>query len=306
MKRAIVVGANGFLGSNLTKYLTEQKVDVFALVQNNSDYHHLLNLRNITIFEFDLDNIADFHLLPNYDFDVLFQLAWIGVSSSDKNDINKQTQNIINNIKIIDFAKTYRVKKVIFPGTASEFSCSNEVITGYNVPAPSDIYSAVKLSVRYISSIYAKQKEVNLIWTFIGSVYGPGRDDNNLITYTIKSLLSNQTPKYTKLEQKWDYIYIKDLVKALYLIALKGKVWKNYPIGSGYSNSLLEYVQIIRNYINSELILDIGKIPYKSDIIDNQIIDISSLSEDTGFTPEYSFDKGIKETIDFYKNRQNV
>lgn len=306
MKKAIILGANGFLGKNLTHYLVKMGVEVCAMVQVHSDYEEIKNLHQVEIIEFELDSIQQYENRISKDYDVLYHLAWVGVCSSAKNDFYVQSKNILHNISVLDFAKKINVGKVIFPGTASEFSCSNEIITGNNIPAPSDMYSTIKLSVRYISQMYAKQIGIPVIWTFIGSVYGPGRNDNNLITYTIKSLLSNKTPQYTKLEQKWDYIYIKDLVKALFLIALYGKNGTSYPIGSGSNRSLLDYVLTIKNMIDSSSSIEIGKIPYKNSVLDNQIIDIKTLKEDTGFSPEYTFKEGIEETIEYYKNFNNV
>lgn len=303
MKRALILGANGFLGTNLTKHLLEQGVEVCALVQKGRSYSNIFQNRNVKVIEFEFESIFDIIDKVGEDYDVLYHLAWHGVSTTHKNDILIQTQNIQFSINIIDFASFLKVKKLVFPGSASEYGCSNETINGANTPSPTDIYSAVKLSVRYICGIYAKQKNIDIIWASISSVYGPGRDDNNLITYTINSLLLKKTPQFTKLEQKWDYIYISDLAKALYLIGVFGESGKNYPLGYGASQTLREYVEIIRNLIDPNLPVDIGKIPYKNSVIDNQVLDISELFKDTGFVPEFSFEKGIKETIEYYKKR---
>ena len=63
-----------------------------------------------------------------------------------------------------------------------------------------------------------------------------------------------------------------------------------------------EYVKIIRDAIDPSLPLGIGDLPYKNKTNDNQILDISSLQKDTGFQPKYTFEQGIKNTIDYFKN----
>ena len=63
-----------------------------------------------------------------------------------------------------------------------------------------------------------------------------------------------------------------------------------------------EYVKIIRDHIDESLPLGIGDLPYKNKTIDNQILDISSLQQDTGFQPKVTFEQGIIKTIDYFKS----
>lgn len=300
MQRALIVGANGFLGKNLTKHLLEQGVEVCALVQKGAllDFqHHLLQY-----IEFELSELSETIPSITKQYDVLYHFAWIGVSSNFKNDLALQSQNLQYISDVLHFAKELKIKKVVCPGTASEYGCSQEVITGNNTPSPSDAYSTIKLKTHEIGQKLSTELGIDFLWTLISSVYGPGRDDNNLITYTIKSLLSKQIPKFTKLEQKWDYIYISDFAKAFYLIGKKGLDGKSYPVGSGHYKTLFEYVFIIKNMIDPESKMEIGVIPYKNKTIDHQVLDISELTEDTGFVPDYSFEMGINETITYFKN----
>ena len=115
-------------------------------------------------------------------------------------------------------------------------------------------------------------------------------------------MLKGEKPSFTGLEQQWDYLYIDDLIDALVAVGEKGIGGKTYPIGSGENKQIVEYVKIIRDMIDPTLPLGIGDIPYKNKTIDNQILDISELNEDTGFTARYSFESGIRLRIDYYKN----
>jgi nucleoside-diphosphate-sugar epimerase len=114
--------------------------------------------------------------------------------------------------------------------------------------------------------------------------------------------LNREKPLTTGLEQKWDYLYVDDLIRAFVLIGDKGIGGKIYPIGSGEQKQMCEYVEIIRNLIDPSLLLGIGEIPYKNPSkIDNQILDITELKLDTGFKAEYDFSRGIIETIKYFK-----
>lgn len=303
MKKIMVIGANGFLGSNLSKKLASEGVEVVALVAKGWDYSSIQGIDHIQCVEFELETLSD---LDNQTFligvDTIYHMAWAGVSTTLKNEAETQAKNILYGLSVLEFAKRHGINRIIVPGSASEYACGKGIINGKNESAPSDLYSASKVATRFLCQTYARQHNMELIWTAITSIYGPGRNDNNLITYAIKTLLKGEKPSFTGLEQQWDYLYIDDLIDALIAIGYKGKGGKIYPIGSGEHRQMNEYVKIIRDAINPSLPLGIGDLPYKNKTIDNQILDISSLQKDTGFQPKYTFEQGIKNTIDYFKN----
>lgn len=302
MKKAVIIGANGFLGSQLVLSLAKRCVSVIALVSKDLDYSFLSDKTNIHCIEFDLANL---NLLYDkscfYNADIIFHMAWAGVDSSYRNEARVQAQNIIYSLSVLQLARHFDIKRILMPGSAAEVSCGKGVITGTELPAPSDLYSASKVATRFLCQAYASQHKLELIWTLITSVYGPKRNDRNLISYTIKKLLSGECPSFTCLEQEWDYLYIDDLIEALIALGEKGIGGKIYPIGSGKHRKLLDYILIIRDCIDPALPLGIGELPYKNKIIDNQIIDITELKRDTNFTPFFTFEKGIENTIEYFK-----
>lgn len=301
MQRIIVIGANGFLGSHLALQLANEGKIVHAYVFEGTEYGFLRDKVGITCKEFTFEKLSD---MDACGFDTIFHMAWAGVSTTYKNEALTQAQNIIYGLKVLEFAERNHITKVVVPGSAAEVSCGQGVITGFETPAPSDMYSASKVATRFVCQTYAHQHNINLVWTLITSVYGPGRNDNNLITYAIKTLLNGEKPSFTGLEQQWDYIYIDDLISALIALGEKGKGGKVYPVGSGEHRQMNEFVYILRDKINPNLPLGIGDYPYKnSDKIDNQVLDISALKEDTGFEAKYSFDQGVERTINYFRKR---
>jgi len=300
--KAVVIGANGFIGRNMSLHLAKHGYKVTALVAQGFTYDFLLGKENITCVEYNFDSLTTLNNHPAVlGASIIYHMAWSGVSTTYKNEAEMQAHNVIFGLKVIEFAKDNQIPRVIVPGSASEFGCGNGVIDGLKVAAPTDMYSASKVATRYVCQTYAQQNNIEFIWTAITSIYGPGRIDNNLITYAIKSLLAGEKPSFTGLEQQWDYLYIDDLMYALQALGEKGKSGKIYPIGSGEHQQMVEYVKIIRDKINPALPLGIGEKPYKNKTIDNQIMDITELVSDTGFAPHYTFEQGIEQTINYFK-----
>lgn len=301
MKKAIIIGANGFIGSHLSLHLASQGYQIISLVAKGFPYDYLQGKENITCLEYTFDELLSLSSRTEFaDSQMIFHLAWAGVSTTYKNEAMIQAQNILFGLKVLEFAEAINVRRVIVPGSASEYACGQGIINGHNEPAPSDLYSASKVATRFVCQTYARQHNIEFIWTAITSIYGPGRNDNNLITYAIKTLLKGEKPSFTGLEQQWDYLYIDDLMAALQAIGEKGKDGKIYPIGSGEHQQMAEYVKILRDKIDPNLPLGIGDLPYKNKTIDNQVLDISELKADTGFCPRYTFERGIDLTLQYF------
>ncbi|MGI5820485.1 MAG: NAD-dependent epimerase/dehydratase family protein [Bacteroidales bacterium] len=299
MKSAIIVGANGFIGQELTRYLLQRNIFVYALIQKGSDITFASPLLLKIPFEIEELNKIDieFGLKP----DLIYYMAWVGVAVDQRKDAELQEKNVTYTEEILRFAHRHGVKKVVFPGSAAQYGGVGEPITGVQQPSPTDAYSDAKNKALERAKIISKELNVGMIWTLISSVYSANRRDNNLISYTIESLLKGEIPRYTRLEQRWDYIHIQDLICALYLIGEKGIEGKVYPIGFGVSAPLSEYVEIIRQLINPEAELEIGVLPYKTGKVDHQMIDISTLQQDTGFEPQIDFQTGITQVIEQFR-----
>ena len=321
IKKAIISGAGGFLGSRLSEALVNHGIFVYAL---DCTFQHNETSSTTSAVSSGADNISssnkllrrykcdlEKNILPSdhdlHNADILFHFAWDGSHPDHRNDYELQIKNISSLLNILSFAKRANVNKTIIPGSAGEYAASRMPITGGNTPGAVDAYGAVKSACHVISQAWSKQNNLPLIWVVPSSVYGPGRNDNNALTYAIKTLLKGEKPSFTALEQKWDYIYIDDFIEAFFLLAQKGIAGKNYALGCGASKKLLDYITLIRDLINPDLQLGIGEKPYKYGKPDNSEIDIFELQNDTGFTAKVTFEEGIRKTIKWYSdNYDNI
>lgn len=303
MQKVIITGAAGFIGYYLAKSLAESGVEIYALDRPQMQ-ERIYSHERVHYVAADIADLATcIEELDGVKADVLYHLAWVGVTSDLKNDIGVQIRNIEYNLNALKLCETIGCKHVVIPGSASEYAYCGETITDNNLPSPGDAYAACKAATRITCEFYAKQNKLKLNWLIISSIYGPGRNDNNIITYSIKTLLKGERPSYSKLEQQWDYIYIGDLIEALRLVGEYGKEGEAYPVGSGNAQPLRSYIKQIHSIIDPSLPLGIGDLPYKkAGIQDNSVLDISKLTADTGFVPKVSFEEGIKKTINYFRS----
>ena len=307
MKNAMITGAGGFIGRNLTERLLRENIQVYGVDIEDAQKRIPVHA-NVTPLSINLeDKRALSNIVKASKPDVFYHLAWAGVSTDVKNEVTMQIANIPLAITVLEACEEAGCRHVIIPGSASEYAYCGQTIDGENVPAPGDAYAASKAAAQILCQWYARQHGLNLNWLLIGSIYGPGRNDSNILTYTIKSLLRGEEPKYSKLEQLWDYIYIDDLIEALYLLGQHGKPDGVYPIGSGEARPLAEYIKQIQQVIAPVSPLGIGALPYKfGNKPDNSVLDIRRLREDTGFMPKISFEEGIDRTIRYFKEMEQA
>ncbi len=301
MKKAIVTGATGFIGSWLVDELLENGYSVTLIVRNKE---RLLSrfIENCFVIENAVqgNQIYDF---PKEHTDVLFHLAWEGVSSEEKNDIDIQIENIKMSLNVMSAAHESGCDLFVSAGTVAEYALCDNVMDLAARQTPDDFYGAAKASVYYFLEVKARQLELPFIWCVIPSTYGERRSDSNIITYTIKSLLQGQKPIYGNLAQMWEFLYVKDVVRALRLIGEQGKKGKVYGIGSGEYKMLQDYIYRIRDVINMALPLGIGESLVYSDRTFSSCVNNYDLKKDTGFQPEYTFEEGITRTIEYYRKQ---
>lgn len=302
MKRVIITGADGFIGSNFIKKLVEENVEVWAVIYPQSTTkNRIIGLKNVHCIECEVSKLQGMVSEFPQDVDAFYHFAWQGVNANERNNMETQLKNIELCLQCIDFAALVRAKKFILPGSTSEYLYYGKPINEEAIPSPQNAYGSVKVALRYLAEQYAGQCGVNFIYVVITGIYAADRKDNNVIFYVIDKLLRGEKPSVTKLEQCWDYVNIKDVVEALLLIGNYGKDGAFYAIGKGDNQPLYRYIEIIHNYINPDLPLGIGEVPYANDRLPSSCIDLTTVTRDTGFVPKIDFEAGIKEVIDKMK-----
>lgn len=304
MKKAFVTGAGGYIGTALIRFLLAQGIEVTVLVRNRDSLSGDL-IEQVRIIEGDAADIVLLTEQLGNDYEVFYHLAWHGVTPNLRNDLPVQMNNVTMSIECVKAAAALSVSRFIFLGSTMEYLYYGKPINEQAVPSSSNFYGATKIAAHYVCAELARQLGVGFIYAAVTSVYGVGREDNNVIFYVIDKLLKREKPSVTKLEQIWDYIHIDDLTGALHAIGEKGKAGAFYSLGKGENHPLSAYLEIVRDLIDPSLPLGIGEVPYASGQIPSSNIDLTSLERDTGFVPSISFREGIAPVIDFYKHKRS-
>lgn len=308
MKKAIVTGATGFIGSYVVKELISRDIFVYAVVRKNTkNLRSLPASSKIKIVECDLENIKNLpDMIKDKDIDVFYHFAWQGVSDKDQKDYNVQLKNIEYCLDATENLEAFGVKKFIGAGSISELECIQEMSEQQISNNMGIMYKSAKLAAHYMSKVNVSNKNIDFLWPIITNTYGIGEKSGRLIVSSIKKLLLGESVSFTKAEQNYDFIYITDLAKAFVLLGEKGISCRDYIIGSGQARVLKEYLEYVGKYVNPQAELKFGAHPFRGIYLPIEAFDTTSLVEDTGFEPEVSFEKGIELLTDWIKEEMKM
>lgn len=302
MKSVVVDGATSMLGLALINECIEREIKVLAIARRESKrLARIPKSEYVEIVLCNQEEISDLDTSGMDRYEVYYHFAWGNVRAEERRNTVLQEPNIGYTFDAVYLAKRLGCRRFVGAGSQAEYGRVSGVI-GPDTPAnPEVAYGIAKYAAGKMAMILCDSLEMECIWTRTFSVYGLGDNDTTLIMYAIGKLLKGERPIFTKAEQKWDYLYSKDAGKAFLMIGEKGKKGKIYCIGSGKSRPLSEYIYMLREAIDSKLPLGIGEIEYTPLQVMNLQADISDLKKDTGFEPRYSFEEGIRETIEWFK-----
>ena len=321
MKKIIVTGGLGFIGSNLIKLLLKKDFKVLNIDKNtySSNFYNVKefkNNRNYSFIKCDIANRKISKIISKFKPDGIFNLAAeTHVDRSIDNPENFIKSNIFGVYNILESFKNYSKKnkktKLIHISTDEVYG---DILFGrtkedypYN---PSSPYAASKASSDHLVSSYVRTYKIPAIITNCSNNYGPKQHPEKLIPKLIYNILTNKSlPIYGKGKNSREWIYVEDHCEALIKIFKDGKIGSFYNIGS---NKNLINLDISKKLIKiAKTKIKIGKnvkIKFVKDRPGHDIryaLNSNKLIKELKWKPKTSFETGLIKTFDWYLNNVN-
>jgi len=302
MKKVIVTGSNGFLGTALCKELSSRGINVIAIVRNKQEnISEICNLPNLKIIYCDMSDFYKLHeLIIDRDIDVLYHFAWVGSSGQLRGNWDVQVNNIKYTCQTVLACSALNCKRFVFAASIME----NEITTFMEsslVPNINSLYSSAKIAADYMARTIAGSMGIKFIRALISNIYGPGEYSPRLINTSIRKMLSGEHCAFSLGNQIYDFIYITDAVRSFIALGEKGIANRTYYIGSLNPRPLKEFLVAMRDTVNPNLELRLGEINISGTPANYNEIDIEALKNDTGVVPKVSFTEGIVNTAKWIK-----
>lgn len=302
MKKAIITGPTGAVGISLINDLVANDIEVTAVCRRGSKrLSSIPKNKLIKIVECNVDEYGELSNRLTKDYDVFYHFAWDGTYGDSRQNLVLQANNIIYTLDAVNLAHELGCSVFVGAGSQSEFGHVEGVLHPFMPCNPDNGYGIAKLDAGRMSRLACQKLGIRHEWCRIVSLYGPYDGEYTMVMSGINRMLNGERPQYTKGDQVWDYIYSKDAARAFRLVAESGKDGSIYCFGTGKTRLLKDYIFAIRDAINPSLEIGIGEIDYYPNQVMHLEADISNLTEDTGFIPQYTFEEGIKETIEWCK-----
>lgn len=299
LKKAIVTGADGFIGYNLIIQLLEEGCEVWGVGIDDKKFFSLKNenFHFIKAFFSDYCNISS--LLPN-DADCFFHFAWNGVYGDSFKDYKKQIENAKYCCDALMIAKKIHCKKFILASTINTLETRGYLMKDDIKPRYTNIYAMSKLAAEMLCKTLAYQNDIEFNCGLISMVYGENNFSRMVPNVVIENLLCNRESNLLPYDTKYDLIYVKDVARLFIAMAKKGIDQKTYYIGHRVLSNFGNIFEEIRDIINPQGILNFG-VYQEANKIDYSLIKIDELYLDTGVEPIYSLKDTILKTADFIK-----
>lgn len=298
MKRAIVTGATGAVGTALINELIKNNVEVLVFCREGSSRNTNIPVNPLVQTMYcDLAELSQIQNTANKKYDVFYHFAWMGTTGAARNDMYLQNQNVRYALDAVGVAKRFGCHTFIGAGSQAEYGRVQGILKPDTPVFPEMGYGIAKLCAGQMTREYAHQLDMKHIWMRILSVYGPNDGAQSMVMSTINKLKNGEVPKFTKGEQMWDYLYSGDAARAFRLAGEKGIDGKIYVLGSGQARPLAEYIWEIREVVDSEEKIELGTIPYSAQQVMFLQADITEISKDTGWVPKIDFRSGLETII---------
>lgn len=296
---------------NIDELLVKQNVEVIAVVRRGTKNLNTINALPVKIVEC---NIADYHMLPDMiadrDIDVVFHIAWQGVSDLDARNEAIQMQNLQSTLDLIDAMHIMRIGCFIGCGSMHEAESLVEMNEDKVISNLGYMYKATKTAAHWIGKAKCGTYGIRFFWPLINT-YGEEERSARLVNTIIRKVLHGESPDLSAGNQYYDFVHVSDVARALILIAEKGVDGTNYTIGSGDAKPLKEFLKIVGQVANDlhdgePVELGFGKITSNVISLPITTFDVTKLYKDTGFKPLIPFRKGIERTARWIKEDEGM
>lgn len=306
--KILLLGAAGFIGTNLTIELSKNKKNTITVVDKNKVFFTPvigMGLSNVHIVESDLSEGMNFDALIQGQ-DVIYHLVSTTVPTTSNQHISQElSANVIFSAELFEACIRCGVKKIVFISSGGtvygkESNCPLKEKTPTN---PISSYGVQKITIEKLLYLYRYIYGLDYRIIRLANPYGPYQRPNGILgavtTFTYKALKGEEITVYGDGSVVRDFIYIDDAIRAIMKIVEGDNRHHTFNLGCGYGTSIKQVLATIEKALNIKLNVKYTG-PRKVDVPVNYL-DISRYEKYYGSLNPISLEEGIKRTAEFMR-----
>ncbi len=318
----LITGGAGFIGSSLADDLLNNGNQVIV-IDNFCDFYDpmikedniklALKNKNYKLYRGDIRDIDILDMIfKENKIDVVVHLAAMaGVRPSIENPILYQEVNCMGTQNILETMKKYDVKNLVMASSSSVYGNTKEVPFREDMIVDFAIspYAATKKANEVMTHVYHKLLNMNVIMLRFFTVYGPKQRPDLAINKFTRLMLNNEEiPMFGDGTTSRDYTYIDDIVDGIIrscdYVSNNDNVYEILNLGNSSPISLKEMIAVIGKVVGVEP--KIKQLPMQPGDVDRTYADVSKAKKLIGYEPKTSFEQGIKNFVEWYKENKEL
>jgi len=316
MKKVLVTGADGFIGSHLTEMLVAQGYKVKALSQYNSfnNWGWLESVNCKKDLEIITGDIRDPHYckIITKDVDIIFHLAaLIAIPFSYVAPDSYAETNIKGTLNICQAAKESGISRLIHTSTSEVYGTAQYVPIDEKHPLqPQSPYSASKIAADAMAMSFYNSFNLPVTIARPFNTYGPRQSARAIIPTIITQIASGKKEiKLGDLSPTRDFNYVEDCCRAFIMLSQSEKtIGETVNIGSNFEISISDTLKLIKELMSSDVVFinDQQRIRPKKSEVYRLWCDNKKINKLVGYKPQTNIQDGLKKTIDWITKSENL
>lgn len=294
-KQVLITGGTGFIGQNVVNQLLTRGYEVHSLVyppfaaEQEGLIQYEMNL---------LDSKSVEEFFKEHHFENLIHLAWYVGAKCHIHDLNLAWT--IATLNLLKYFKESGGKKFVGAGTISEYEYKYGYLLEDDTPTdPQTLYGNSKNAIFNIAKVFCKQNSIDFKWPRIFNLYGPNEKPQRLMPSVINSCLKGEDVKVSDCLKYQDYLHVEDTARGI-VDVFESNLQGAVNICSGKPVQLRYIVNKIAELTNFDGQILWGAIP--AAFGDDLVVGNNEKLKSIGWTPKYTLEEGLKETINWWKN----
>jgi len=317
-KKVLVTGADGFIGSHLVEKLLDEGCKVKAFVYYNSfnSYGWLDTISKEKIREIEIisGDIRDSYIVETAvkNVDIIFHLAaLVSIPFSYHSPESYVDTNIKGTLNVLQASRKFDPERVLVTSSSEVYGTAMYVPIDEKHPKQGQSpYSASKLGADFMSESFYRSFNIPVVTVRPFNTFGPRQSGRAVIPTIITQLLSGRKNiKLGSLHPTRDLVYVKDTVNGFVEIAKEKKlIGEEVNIATNSEITIRDVAEKIIKTINPEakIISDENRIRPENSEVERLCGSNEKILKYTNWKPSYTFDEGLQETIEWFRNSKNL